>query len=91
MEGSPESGWYMAQVREEKSQGLPGSLACTLTSSSTAFWGMEISKMEFSVLGRVTTRSPASSFVACLLTEMVLRSASRSVHCRAASSPSESR
>ena len=91
MEGSPESGWYMAQVREEKSQGFPGFLACTLTSRSTAFWGMEISKMEFSVLGRVTTRSPASSFVACLLTEMVLRSASRSVHCRAASSPSESR
>ena len=64
-----------------------GCLPCSLPSSSTAFWGMEISKMELSVLGRVTTRSPASSFAACLLTEMVLCSTSRSVHCRATSSP----
>ena len=74
-----ESEWYMTPVREEgKSQGLPGCLAYSLMSRSAASWGMEICRMEFSVLGRDTMRWLRSSFVACLLTKMVRLPTSKS-------------
>ena len=67
-----ESGWYISPVLGEGNiQGLPGCFSCSCRSSSTADWGIEIFRTEFSVFGRLMVTFRCRSPTACLLTEMV--------------------
>ncbi len=83
-----ESGWYISPVFGDGNiHGLLGCFWCSATSRSTASCGIEIFLIEFSVFGRVMSGSPALLRPACLLTEIVLFSMSKSDHCSATSSP----
>ena len=83
-----ESGWYISPVLGDGNiHGLPGCFWCSAISRSTASCGIEIFLIEFSVFGRVMSGSPALLRPACLLTEIVLFSMSKSDHCSATGSP----
>ena len=78
---------HLPSEGREKQIGVSGCLSCSWMSSSTAAWGMDTSRTEFSVLGRVSSREPSGLRTYCLLTEMVLPWVSTSTYRRATSSP----